>query len=64
MLTKPQCIETCRGKSTDYLYAVFSEADKSCDCMKIIPSGLTTYSPGDCDTRNYKVRPSPSHTNL
>ena len=55
MLTKLQCIETCRGKSSQYLYAVFSEVDKRCDCIKIIPHGLSTYSPGDCNNRNYKV---------
>ena len=57
MLTKIQCIESCRGKSSQYLYAVFSETGPSCDCIKTVPNGLTTYNPAECNNRNYKVSP-------
>ena len=50
-----QCVETCRGVSSQYLYVVFSHTDKSCDCMKIIPSNLPIYNPVNCLNRNYKV---------
>ena len=56
LVTKVQCVETCRGVSTaQYLYAVFSAADKSCHCTKVIPTNLPVYTPTNCQNRNYKV---------